>query len=349
MMNKRPQVRKTVRPPVKKTITTKKTKDPEIDKSQEAMEKYRSYLAIEKNYSTYTVQGYLSDIKDFYEYLKNEGFGNLLSIVKSNIPRHYLSYLSTTAQFTKKSIGRKLSSLRTFYRYLEVEGIVTNNPFEAIETPKAEKTLPKFLYPVEINRIFDSIDTSTPIGKRDRTIMELLYGSGLRVSELCGLQASNLDFSNAMIKVFGKGHKERYVPMNHLTMIALKEYLNVGRPQLVLKNELEDSGELLVNHRGGPLTTRGVRVILNNIMDNAADVTHISPHMLRHTFATHLLDGGADLRSVQEMLGHANLSSTQIYTHVSKEQLKRSYMENHPRQSEIIDKKKSKNLMKDGD
>lgn len=349
MMNKRPQVRKTVRPPVKKPTITKKTNDSEVDKSKEAMEQYRSYLAIEKNYSTYTVQGYLSDIKDFYEYLKSEGFGNLLSIVKSNIPRHYLSYLSTTAKFTKKSIGRKLSSLRTFYRYLEVEGIVTSNPFEAIETPKAEKTLPKFLYPVEINKIFDSIDTSTPIGKRDRTIMELLYGSGLRVSELCGLQASNLDFANEMIKVFGKGHKERYVPMNHLTMKALKEYLNVARPQLVLKNELDDSGELLVNHRGGPLTTRGVRVILNNIMDNAADVTHISPHMLRHTFATHLLDGGADLRSVQEMLGHANLSSTQIYTHVSKEQLKRSYMENHPRQAEIIDKKKLKTKKKDGD
>lgn len=223
--------------------------------------------------------------------------------------------------------------MRTFYRYLEQEGIVDQNPFDIIETPKAEKALPKFLYPTEIEHIFASIDTTTAIGKRDMLIMELLYGSGLRVSELCSLEPSNIDYANEMIKVFGKGHKERYVPMNQHSIKALHEYLELGRPELVLKTELEDTPFLLVNHRGGPLTTRGVRVILDNIIDRAAEHTHIHPHMLRHTFATHLLDGGADLRSVQEMLGHANLSSTQIYTHVSKEQLKREYMENHPRQN----------------
>lgn len=331
-MNKRPMIRKNVRPTVKTKKQVETKKEEKVDRSLEAIEMYRNYLAVERNYSNYTVLNYIKDIEDFYEYLKGDNFGNLLTVTKTNVPRYYLSYLSTTEGLKKKSIARKLSSLRTFYRYLEREGIVDDNPFETIETPKADKVLPKVLYPNEINNIFNSIDTSTAIGKRDMLIMELLYGSGLRVSELCSLDPSDIDYSNEMIKVFGKGHKERYVPMNQHIVKALREYIEVARPELVLKCELENNDFLLVNHRGGPLTTRGVRVILNNIIDHAAEHTHVHPHMLRHTFATHLLDGGADLRSVQEMLGHANLSSTQIYTHVSKEQLKKSYMENHPRQ-----------------
>ncbi len=332
-MNKRPMIRKNVRPTVKVKRQETKTKEDNVDLSSEAIEKYYNYLSVEKNYSNYTVISYIKDIKEFYEYLKNDNFGNLLTITKTNVPRYYLSYLSTTENLKKKSIARKLSSLRTFYRYLEREGIVDENPFEMIETPKADKTLPKVLYPNEINAIFESIDTSTAIGKRDMLIMELLYGSGLRVSELCSLSPSDIDYSNEMIKVFGKGHKERYVPMNQHIVKALKEYLEIGRPELVLKRELNDHNFILVNHCGAPLTTRGVRVILDNIIDRASVHTHIHPHMLRHSFATHLLDGGADLRSVQEMLGHANLSTTQIYTHVSREQLKKTYMENHPRQT----------------
>lgn len=331
-MNKRPMIRKPVRPTTKNAKT--KSSEPPIKKdySLEAISKYKEYLTAEKNYSPHTVLGYIKDIEDFHQYIKSDNFGNLLSIVKTNVPRYYLSYLSTTLNLKKKSIARKLSSLRTFYRYLERIGMIDGNPFEMIETPKADKVLPKILYPNEIKSIFDSIDISTAMGKRDILILELLYGSGLRVSELCSLTPQSIDYANMMIKVFGKGHKERYVPMNNHIVEALKNYLEVGRPELVLKNELEDHGLLFVNHRGGPLTTRGVRVILNNIIDNAAEQTHIYPHMLRHTFATHLLDGGADLRSVQEMLGHANLSTTQVYTHVSKEQLKKEYMKNHPRQ-----------------
>lgn len=331
-MNKRPMIRKPVRQATKTSKNSKPETSKNIDKSKEAIEKYKEYLKVEKNYSPNTVLSYISDIEEFYEYLKSDNFGNLLSIVRTSVPRYYLSYLSTSLNLKKKSIARKLSSLRTFYRYLEQCGIVDDNPFEMIETPKADKVLPKILYPSEIKNIFDSIDTSTSIGKRDILILELLYGSGLRVSELCSLTESNIDYSNGIIKVFGKGHKERYVPINHHIVEALKNYLEVGRPELILKNELDDHGILLVNHRGGPLTTRGVRVILDNIIDNASEHTHVHPHMLRHTFATHLLDGGADLRSVQELLGHANLSTTQIYTHVSKEQLKKEYMENHPRQ-----------------
>ena len=332
-MNKRPMIRKPVKSAVKKPTRNVEEKKVITDRSEEMIALYREYLRVERNYSEHTVNGYTKDIEDFYMYLKGDNFGNLLTIIKSNVPRYYLSYLSTVDGLKKKSIGRKLSSLRTFYRYLEREGYVSENPFEMIETPKADKVLPKILYKNEVENIFNSIDTSTSVGKRDILIMELLYGSGLRVSELCSLKESDIDYSNGMIKVFGKGHKERYVPMNKHIVEALKNYINVARPELVLQNELNDSGILLVNKRGGPLTTRGVRVILDNIIDRAAEHTHVHPHMLRHSFATHLLDGGADLRSVQEMLGHANLSTTQIYTHVSNEQLKKEYMAKHPRQN----------------
>jgi integrase/recombinase XerC len=159
----------------------------------------------------------------------------------------------------------------------------------------------------------------------------MLYGSGLRVSELCNLKVKDIDFGNELVLVFGKGHKNRYVPLNKVTIKAIHNYLALSRPTLALKNETEVSDKLFLNHRGGDLTTRGVRVILNNIIEKTSENFKISPHMLRHTFATHLLDGGADLRSVQEMLGHVHLSSTQIYTHVSREQLKAAYMEHHPR------------------
>jgi integrase/recombinase XerC len=329
---KKPSIKKSIRPQGAKKPTNKM---PIVDiyaKSKEAIEKYRIYLDVEKNYSEYTVNGYIKDIEDFAEYLKTEGFGTLLSINKNNIPRYYLSHLSTNS-FSKKSISRKLSSLRTFYRFLMNEGLFEENPFDDIETPKADRTLPKVLYKNEIDAIFDSIDTKTAFGKRDMLIMELLYGSGLRVSELCSLEESNIDYSNKLIKVFGKGHKERYVPMNEFTIKALNEYIQVGRKEILLKKELEDPKKLLLNHRGTELTPRGVRVILDNIISKTAEITHVHPHMLRHTFATHLLDGGADLRSVQEMLGHSHLSSTQIYTHVSSEQMKKSYMANHPGQN----------------
>ncbi len=330
--HKKPSIKNSVRQ-VGAKQQLKKT--PTVDmfaKSQAAVEKYEIYLDVERNYSEDTVKGYINDIEDFAEYLKSENFGSLLSITKNNIPRYYLSSLSTNG-YKKKSIARKLSSLRTFYRFLVAEGMTSENPFEEIETPRADKTLPKVLYKNEVDAIFNSIDTTTAIGKRDMLIMELLYGSGLRVSELCNLEESNIDYSNKLIKVFGKGHKERYVPMNDHTIKALKEYIHVGRKEILLKKELEDPKKLLLNKKGTCLTTRGVRVILDNIISKTAESVHVHPHMLRHTFATHLLDGGADLRSVQEMLGHSNLSSTQIYTHVSSEQMKKSYMANHPGQN----------------
>lgn len=300
--------------------------------NHELIEQYEAYLRVEKNYSEHTILNYIRDIEDFSEFLSTQGFGELVSINKGNIPRYYISNL-TNRGFSKSSIARKISSLRGFYLFLLRKGIVKDNVFSEVEAPKRNRSLPKFLYLAEIEKLFASMETKTALGKRDLAIMELLYGSGIRVSELCNLEISDIDYSNQMLLVFGKGHKERYVPLSSKAIEALKAYIYLGRPELELKNELGKHNKLFLNHFGGNLTPRGVRVILDNIIEKASEILHISPHMLRHTFASHLLDGGADLRSVQEMLGHAHLSSTQIYTHVSSEQLKRAYMQNHPRQN----------------
>ncbi len=325
------------KPTTRNNTIKKETKVDIEQKVDESLDKYRSYLIAEKNYSPYTIESYLKDINDFRLFLKSEGYGNILEIKTENISRYYISYL-VGKKYSRKSIARKVSSLRAFYRYLVVEGIIGVSYFENAEPPKIEKSLPKFLYENEIELMFNSIDKSNSIGIRDYAMLELLYGSGLRVSELCTITNKNLDFANEMIKVFGKGHKERYVPMNERTVAILKEYIYLARPELIRKVENNAPDVLFVNHNGGALTTRGVRVILNKIIDHTADVGHVYPHMIRHTFATHLLNGGADLRSVQTMLGHENLSTTQIYTHVSTEQIKESYMLNHPRQIGNIQK-----------
>jgi integrase/recombinase XerC len=298
--------------------------------NQEVIKRFEEYIGVEKNYSVLTVENYIRDIQDFAHFLSSEKFGELLTIQKSNISRFYLSYL-TNHKYAKRTIVRKISSLRSFYKFLQKEKLSEINIFDELETPKLDHTLPKFLYHEEIEIIFDSIDISKPIGKRDILILELLYGSGLRVSELCSIELLDIDYDNEMVKVFGKGHKERLVPINERTIQAIQSYLVFGRPDLLIKNKECKTNVLLLNHHGGELTPRGVRVILNNIIEKTAEKIKIYPHMFRHTFATHLLDSGADLRSVQELLGHAHLSSTQIYTHVSKEQLRKAYMENHPR------------------
>ncbi len=326
-------VKRTVRPKeLTKPVRIKVVTHDDIVESNianDALSKYERYLSSEKNYSAETIRSYLSDLKEFESFLITEDLGTLVTATTSSA-RFYTTRMYND-EFKKKSIARHLSSLKTFYRFLESESIKDYNPFELIESPKVEKSLPKFLYIEEIEKIFNSIDTKTPIGKRNLCIMEILYGSGLRVSELCSLTYDNFDFSNSFIKVFGKGHKERYVPMNLRTINSVKDYYFVARPILILNNEQNDPLEFLVNSKGTALSTRGVRKILDKILLDASESIHISPHTLRHTFATHLLDGGADLRSVQEMLGHENLATTQIYTHVSTEKLKESMM-NHPRQ-----------------
>lgn len=290
---------------------------------------YKEYLEVEKSYSKYTVLNYLNDIEDFKKFLKTNEFGTLLNL-KTNYGRYFLSHLHSNG-YKPRTIARKLSSLRSFYRFLMREGIVEANVFDEVSSPKLDKTLPKLVYYQEIDNLFEAIDVRCDIGKRDYALLEILYGTGVRVSELCSLRIQDIDFYNSSIIVMGKGSKERYLPIYDNIKNALLDYLEFSRNELLKKNKNKVPDNLFLNYRGGALTPKGVRHILNNINQTAANNLKISPHMLRHSFATHLLDNGADLRSVQELLGHENLSTTQIYTHVSKEQLKEEYTKYHPR------------------
>lgn len=295
----------------------------------ECLDKYIDHINVEKNYSEYTYTNYRRDIMEFKDYLTREKFGTLIKF-GNNAERHYLAYLNTKRLKTR-TVARKMSALRSFYRFLVNEGITDINKFNEVNSPKLEKVLPKFLYVEEIEKMFDSIDTNNALGKRDYAILEFMYGTGVRVSELCNLQIDDIDFVNHQVIVLGKGSKERYLPLHDLIIEALDDYLADARTELQAKNKKDISDNLFLNHHGGPLTPRGVRVILEKIVKEASENFHISPHMLRHSFASHLLNNGADLITVQELLGHENLSTTQIYTHISKEQIKREYMDKFPR------------------
>lgn len=206
---------------------------------------------------------------------------------------------------------------------------MAQNPFQSVSTPKVEKKLPSFLYPLEVERLLNAADEKTALGQRDRLIFELLYASGIRVSELVTLKVNAINLSMGVALVFGKGAKERYVPIGSYALEAIRTYLSSGRPQLLAGKQ--DSGFLLLNYRGEPLSDRSVRRIVDKYVEETALHLSISPHTFRHTFATHMLNAGADLRTVQELLGHVNISTTQIYTHVTKERLRQVYDSAHPR------------------
>lgn len=302
------------------------------------IKKFESYLENEKNFSKYTVLNYINDVIEFNDYLSLNKFGALQN-VNPNVGRYYIAYLNQKG-YKARSIARKLCSLRSFYRFLMKEEYISTNFFSEITAPKMDRTLPKFMYLDEVSSLFEAINTNDLIGKRDYALLELLYGTGIRVSELCSLKLSDIDFYNQNIIVMGKGSKERYLPISDSIKNALIDYLEYARPHILVRNKMGNVEELFLNYRGGSLTPRGVRVVLNNITEKTAEHLKISPHMLRHSFATHLLDNGADLRSVQELLGHVNLSTTQIYTHVSKEKLKNAYMDFFPRAKRSDDNEK---------
>jgi integrase/recombinase XerC len=211
---------------------------------------------------------------------------------------------------------------------LEREEMIDENPFIDVELPKQEKKLPKFIYPEEIEKVFQSIDQSTILGKRNYMILEFLYGTGVRVSELCNITLKDISMFDHTVIIHGKGRKDRIIPLHNRLVEGLNDYLLITRKELLKGQENQF---LFLNNKSTELTTRGVRMIVNKIIFESGESLKVSPHTLRHTFATHLLNNGADLRSVQELLGHAHLSSTQIYTKVSKEKLKESYLNAHPR------------------
>jgi len=292
---------------------------------QQVFNKYINYLEVERNVSPYTVRNYTTDLLDFFYFLKDKKIDSLKEVDRHTL-RDYLSQLMERG-FVKASIARKLSAIRSFYRYLLREEIISTSPVATTSSPKLDKRLPSFLTIEEMNRLLEAPDLSTPQGLRDRALLELLYASGLRVSELVSLNLEQVNLETRDIRVWGKGSKERMVLIGEPAARALTDYLNQGRPEL-LGNKV--SSALLLNRYGKRLIERRVQRILEKYANIINIGKRVYPHMLRHTFATHLLDGGADLRVVQELLGHASLSSTQIYTHVSKSQAKKVYLSAHP-------------------
>ncbi len=292
---------------------------------QEAFKSYLNYLEAERNFSPYTVRNYRADLVDFFQFLKTKGIGSLGEVDK-HVLRDYLSNL-TDRKLVKASIARKMSALRSFFSYLVREGITDTNPAAAISSPKLEKRLPSFLTVAETVRLLTTPDLTKPEGLRDRALMEFLYASGLRVSELVSLNLEQVNLETGEIRVWGKGAKERVVLIGKPAAAALSTYISEGRSRLTGKKA---TSALFLNRYGERIITRQVEKIVEKYGRIAGIGKRVHPHLLRHTFATHLLDGGADLRVVQELLGHADLSSTQIYTHVTKSKAQKIYLSAHP-------------------
>lgn len=288
------------------------------------LSEFLKYIDLEKNYSNYTLINYKDDLSFYLDFLNKENIDVLDSDYK--VIRNYLSYMYNK-KYSSKTISRHISSLRSFYKYMLKENYIVKNPMTLISNPKQESKLPHFLYYNELETILNIPDKSTPLGQRDSVILELLYSTGIRVSELVNIKLKDINLSTRKIRILGKGNKERIVLYGEYLKNLLDIYLNDGREKLVKNNQ----EYLVLNKNGSGLTTRGVRVIIDNILKKGEIDFHISPHVLRHTFATHMLDSGADLKSVQELLGHENLSTTQIYTHVSNELLRKVYLSTHPR------------------
>ncbi|WP_139488997.1 tyrosine recombinase XerC [Brevibacillus dissolubilis] len=302
-----------------------------MDKTEELstwVENFIRYLKVEKNASPHTLRSYVADINEFVTFMEQHQI-SVFAAVSSLHGRSFLTYL-VKKNIAKRSMARKLSSLRTFFGFLMREKHIDHNPFQLVSTPKLEKKLPSFMYPQEIQTLLDlTAQAENALGERDRVIFELLYASGMRVSELTTLTVNSLDLYTGVALVYGKGSKERYVPIGSYAIDAIWRYLEQGRKELLRGKD--DPGHLILNYRGEPLSDRSVRRVVDKYVTEASMHLHISPHTFRHTFATHLLNGGADLRTVQELLGHVNLSTTQIYTHVTKERLREVYNHAHPR------------------
>lgn len=285
------------------------------------LEDYLKYLEYQKNYSKHTIESYHQDIIEYLEYI-DENSIKLLKINYDEI-RSYLKYLSDKND-VNSTISRKISALRGFYKFLQNNNKLENNPFSLINLPKKEKKLPRFFYYNELEELFNTPKLNTPLGQRDRLILEMLYATGVRVSELVNIKIS--DISDRTIKILGKGNKERIVRFGEYCEEILKMYLNDGHYKLNSSSEY-----LFLNNSGGKLTDRGVRYLLDKIISKTTLEKKISPHMIRHSFATHLLNEGCDILTVQELLGHESLTATSIYTHVTNDRLKDVYFKTHPR------------------
>jgi integrase/recombinase XerC len=290
---------------------------------KQAIEQFCRYLADERNVSPHTLDAYQSDLGQFLAFVSREqGTEADVGAVSHLLIRRYLALLHKDHQ--KSSIGRKLAAIRAFFRYLLREGVVVKNPAELVSTPKKEKKIPFHLTIDEVTALMEAPHNADILSIRDRAILETLYSCGIRVSELTGLNVADMDLEARLVRVLGKGGKERIVPVGSYAHHALSAYL-------AARNNPSPDAALLLNARGGRLTSRSVARIIDKYILKIAAMKKISPHTLRHTFATHMLEGGADLRAIQELLGHASLSTTQKYTHVSIDHLMEVYDKAHPK------------------
>lgn len=292
----------------------------------ETIESFLSYLSTQKNYSPHTIKSYQTDLEQYEEFLDSFGT-DILKVERGDI-RMFLGELNRHG-LKKTSIARKLATLKSFYRFLKRQHLIEKNPASLVSSPKTDKPLPKFLTLQEISKLFEVIQTDGVLGIRDRVIVELFYATGMRITELVSIRMKQLDLDNQIIRILGKGKKERIVPFGGPAKNWLRKYMKARRAFLTEKGNLAEE-HLFVNKDGKGITTRGVRGIVDRFLYLACDRHGLSPHALRHTFATHMLDNGADLRAIQELLGHASLSTTERYTHITHDRLLRIYRKAHP-------------------
>lgn len=289
------------------------------------IEEFIKYLEVQKNYSPNTLLNYRKDLDEYYDFLNDNNY--LFNDMDYKKCTNYLLFLDKR-NLKKTSISRRLSSLRTFYKYLVLNSVLETNPFNLVSSPKKEKRMPKFINYSSIDEIFNVPNIKTKEGQREKVILEVLYGAGIRVSELVNIKLKDIDFDNKNILIFGKGSKERMVSFGEIAYDSMKLFINEGRKEYL---EDKNSEYLIVGKNELKLTTRRIEQIIEDLIKRTSIKMNITPHMFRHTFATHMLDQGADLVAVQELLGHESLSSTEIYTHISNEHLRDVYYKCHPR------------------
>ena len=291
------------------------------------LKEYLTTLKLERNLSAHTVSSYKNDISSLLSFLETLGITDPSEVNKKNL-NSFFSSLNKTG-LSSNSAARYYSSIKGFFRYLFIQNYIKENPMERVSSPKLKKGLPLVLSVTEVDSILARPDTSNVLGLRDKAMLELLYACGVRVSELLGLKVSDLFFNEEMIRVFGKGSKERLIPVGRSAVKWVNEYLIKSRTMLEKKHKSENF--LFLNKRGTKLSRMGIWKIVDKYVKDAGIKKEVHPHTFRHSFATHLLEGGADLRAVQEMLGHADISTTQIYTHIDREYIKQMHKDFHPR------------------
>lgn len=295
---------------------------------EEIVVEFTAYLASEKMKSNNTIESYKSDILNYLYFLENVKYIKDLKTVKTETILEYLSYLKKLG-YSARSESRSLSALKSFYKFLCLENYIESNPVITISAPKLDKKLPVVLSVDEVMSLLNILNDDTPYNARNHAMIEVMYGTGLRVSELVNLKLSELHLTDKMISTVGKGSKERLVPINDYASVVLRNYIINYRPQLLKKGK--DPSYVFLNNLGEPLSRQSFFLILKRLAKEAGIEKEISPHTLRHSFATHLLEAGTDLRYIQEMLGHEDISTTQIYTHLSKQKIKDVYSKAHPR------------------